>query len=138
MADEAVAGLSREDIESMMSEGYAEEMGVGSASVQDYISRMDDETLKGYVREMVRETIAEQYSEAVLEQLSSLTDKQLAMALEMTELTDWQYEYVYNELMPARYSDWSYEANLESLGYIDINSPDGVNLYAASFADKTR
>ena len=136
MADEAVAGLSREDIESMMSEGYAEEMGVGSASVQDYISRMDDETLKGYVREMVRETIAEQYSEAVLEQLSSLTDKQLAMALEMTELTDWQYEYVYNELMPARYSDGSYEANLENLGYIDINSPDGVNLYAASFADK--
>ena len=135
-ADAAVSGLSREDIEEMMTEGYAEEMGVDAASVQDYINGMDDETLMGYVREMIREAISEQYSEAVRGELAAMSEKQLAMALEMSELTDWQYEYIYNELMPARWSEGSYEENLELLGYVDLESPDAINLYAVSFADK--
>ena len=136
MVDQAVSQLSRADIEEMMTEGYAEEMGVDAASVQDYINGMDDETLMGYVREMIREAISEQYSEAVRGELAAMSEKQLAMALEMSELTDWQYEYIYNELMPARWSEGSYEENLELLGYVDLESPDAINLYAVSFADK--
>ena len=119
-ADAAVSGLTREDIEEMMAEGYSDEMGVDAGSISGYIDGMDDETLMGYVRDMIRETIAEQYAEAVGERLESLSDGQLAMALEMTELEDWQYEYVYNELMPPRYSEGSYEENLDALGYVDL------------------
>ena len=135
-ADAAVSGLTREDIEEMMAEGYSDEMGVDAGSISGYIDGMDDETLMGYVRDMIRETIAEQYAEAVGERLESLSDGQLAMALEMTELEDWQYEYVYNELMPPRYSEGSYEENLDALGYVDLESPDAINLYAVSFEDK--
>ena len=136
LVEQSVSGLSREDIEGMMLEGYAEEMGVDAETVRDYVSQMDDETLMSYVREMAREAIAEQYTAAAAEQLESLTQQQLAMALSMTELSDWQYEYVYNELMPPRYSDGSFEENLEDMGYVDFESPDSINLYAASFADK--
>ncbi len=133
---QATDGLTREDIEGMMLSGYAQEMGVDEDAVRDYVSQMDDETLMGYVDEMAREAIAEQYAEGVRAQLSRMSQQQLAAALGMTPLEAWQYSYVYDELMPARLSDSSYEENLELLGYVDLESPDSINLYAASFADK--
>lgn len=134
--EQAVSGLTREDIESMMLSGYAEEMGVDEDAVRDYVRQMDDETLMGYVRDMARETISEQYTEAVQQQLASLSQQQLAMALEYTELSDWQYEHIYNELMPPRYSDSTYDQNVELFGYVDMDSPDSINLYATTFSDK--
>ena len=134
--EQAVSGLTREDIESMMLSGYAEEMGVDEDAVRDYVRQMDDETLMGYVRDMARETISEQYTEAVQQQLASLSQQQLAMALEYTELSDWQYEHIYNELMPPRYSDSTYDQNMELFGYVDMDSPDSINLYATTFSDK--
>ena len=134
--EQAVSGLTREDIESMMLSGYAEEMGVDEDAVRDYVQQMDDETLMGYVRDMARETISEQYTEAVQQQLASLSQQQLAMALEYTELSDWQYERIYNELMPPRYSDSTYDQNMELFGYVDMDSPDSINLYATTFSDK--
>ena len=119
-----------------MLSGYAEEMGVDEDAVRDYVQQMDDETLTGYVRDMARETISEQYTEAVQQQLASLSQQQLAMALEYTELSDWQYEHIYNELMPPRYSDSTYDQNMELFGYVDMDSPDSINLYATTFSDK--
>ena len=133
---QALADLTREDIEGMMLEGYAEEMGVDADSLRDYVAQMDDETLMSYVEEMARESVAQQYSEAARQQLASLSQQQLAAALAINGLSDWQYEYVYENLMPARYSESTYEQNLETLGYIDIASPDSINLYASTFADK--
>ena len=40
---QALGSLSREDIESMMISGYAEEMGVDEDAVRDYIEQMDDD-----------------------------------------------------------------------------------------------
>ena len=133
---QALGSLSREDIESMMISGYAEEMGVDEDAVRDYIEQMDDDTLMEYVAEMARTSISEQYAEAVSEQMSSLSQQQLAMALGMTELSDWQYEHIYNELMPVRYSDSTYDNNMKLFGFVDEESPDGINLYATTFADK--
>ena len=133
---QALSELTREDIEGMMLEGYAEEMGVDADSLRDYVAQMDDETLMSYVEEMSREAVAQQYSEAARQQLASLSQQQLAAALAINGLSDWQYEYVYENLMPARYSESTYEQNLETLGYIDIASPDSINLYASTFADK--
>ena len=133
---QALSELTREDIEGMMLEGYAEEMGVDADSLRDYVAQMDDETLMSYVEDMAREAVAQQYAEAAQQQLSALSQQQLAAALAINGLSDWQYEYVYENLMPARYSESTYEQNLETLGYIDIASPDSINLYASTFADK--
>ena len=133
---QAISGLTREDIEGMMLSGYAEEMGVDEDAVRDYVSQMDDETLMSYVEEMAREAISEQYAEAAQQQLSALSQQQLAMALGMMQLSDWQYRYVYDELMPASYSESTYEQNLKTLGYVDMASPDSINLYATTFSDK--
>ena len=134
--EQALSELTREDIEGMMLDGYAEEMGVDADSLRDYVAQMDDETLMSYVEDMAREAVAQQYAEAAQQQLSALSQQQLAAALAINGLSDWQYEYVYENLMPARYSESTYEQNLEALGYIDIASPDSINLYASTFADK--
>ncbi len=134
--EQALSELTREDIEGMMLDGYAEEMGVDADSLRDYVAQMDDETLMSYVEDMAREAVAQQYAEAAQQQLSALSQQQLAAALAINGLSDWQYEYVYENLMPARCSESTYEQNLQALGYIDIASPDSINLYAATFADK--
>ena len=134
--EQALSDLTREDIEGMMLDGYAEEMGVDADSLRDYVAQMDDETLMSYVEDMAREAVAQQYAEAAQQQLSALSQQQLAAALAINGLSGWQYEYVYENLMPARYSESTYEQNLETLGYIDIASPDSINLYASTFADK--
>ena len=134
--DQATEGMTREYIEEMMLEGYAVEMGVDPDTIRDYIADMDDETLMDYVREMTAEAVREQYADAARAQLAAMNAEQLAMALSMTPLTDEQYEYVYDEKLPPKYSDSTYEENLELLGYVDKDSPSSINLYAASFADK--
>ena len=134
--EQAMEGMTREYIEEMMLEGYAVEMGVEPDTIRDYIADMDDETLMSYVRDMTAEAVREQYADAARAQLSSMSAEQLAMALTMTPLTDEQYEYVYDEKLPPKYSESTYEENLELLGYVDKDSPSSINLYAASFADK--
>ena len=126
--DQATEGMTREYIEEMMLEGYAAEMGVEPDTIRDYIADMDDETLMNYVRE--------QYADAARARLAAMSAEQLSMALTMTPLTDEQYEYVYDEKLPPKYSDSTYEENLELLGYVDKDSPSSISLYAASFADK--
>ena len=120
----------------MMLEGYAAEMGVEPDTIRDYIADMDDETLMNYVREMTAEAVREQYADAARARLAAMSAEQLSMALTMTPLTDEQYEYVYDEKLPPKYSDSTYEENLELLGYVDKDSPSSISLYAASFADK--
>ena len=134
--DQATEGMTREYIEEMMLEGYAAEMGVEPDTIRDYIADMDDETLMNYVREMTAEAVREQYADAVRARLAAMSAEQLSMALTMTPLTDEQYEYVYDEKLPPKYSDSTYEENLELLGYVDKDSPGSISLYAASFADK--
>ena len=134
--DQATEGMTREYIEEMMLEGYAVEMGVEPDTIRDYIADMDDETLMNYVREMTAEAVREQYADAARAKLAAMSAEQLSMALSMTPLTDEQYEYVYDEKLPPKYSDSTYEENLELLGYVDKDSPSSISLYAASFADK--
>ena len=134
--DQATEGMTREYIEEMMLEGYAAEMGVEPDTIRDYIADMDDETLMNYVREMTAEAVREQYADAARARLAAMSAEQLSMALTMTPLTDEQYEYVYDEKLPPKYSDSTYEENLELLGYVDKDSPSSISLYAASFADK--
>lgn len=134
--EQAMQGMTREYIEEMMLEGYAVEMGVDPETIRDYIADMDDETLMDYVREMTAEAVREQYADAARAQLAAMSAEQLAMALTMSPLTDEQYEYVYAEKLPPKYSESTYEENLELLGYVDKDSPSSISLYAASFADK--
>jgi len=126
--EEYMSHMTRETIEQMVAEQYPQYTSA--------ISEMDDETLYEYVRKAVAERVREQYSQSIRETLGSMTTDQLAAMLDAAELTDEQYAYYYDELMPSGYSESTYEDNLKLLGYIDKNNPSVIYIYASSFRNK--
>lgn len=136
LVEENTAQLTREYVEEMLVQSYAEEMGVDPQEISDYIASMDDETLFSYIREMMAQSIREQYAENVRIQLGQMSAEQLAASLDYTELTVEQYGFVYDNFLPPIFSDSSYEENLKLIGYVDSSSPSTISLYTSTFADK--
>ncbi len=120
--------LTRSAVEEMVNTSYPEY----AAMLPD----MDDETLFSYVRGMAEEETKKQYSDGVRAQLGTMSTVQLAAMLDMQEFSDEDYTVLFDEFIPQRWSDSSYEDSLKALGYVDINSPARISIYAATFADK--
>ena len=126
--DEQLSGVSREDIEKQVVEKYPE--------YADMLSAMDDDTLMSYMREMMTEQVKKAYADEVKKQMSQLSTASLAEAFDKCYLTDAGYKLIYDELMPETFSSSSYDKNLRTLGYVDLDSPSGVNIYVSTFAAK--
>jgi putative ABC transport system permease protein len=137
-------GISREDIESGFTDSYAQQMGVDAETIQNYISQMDDDTLFSYVEESIREQVTEQYAAGVQMSLGAQSADQLAAALDMAlsgseyvePLTSEQYNWLYDNYMPATVSISTYEDNLKLLGDVSLDTPSSISIYASTFADK--
>ena len=67
---------------------------------------------------------------------SYLSDSQLAREFRLLSLEEDDYIWLYDHAMPPVYSTGSYEASLHKLGYVDLESPSTINIYAATFEDK--
>jgi putative ABC transport system permease protein len=85
---------------------------------------------------MVAEKIKAEYAQGVAAQLAPLTQDQLVAALEqgMATYTTEQFVTYYEEIL--EFSPSTYEANLKQLGYVDLDDPSSINLYASSFENK--
>lgn len=68
--------------------------------------------------------------------MSSMSPQQLAESLDMAmeTYTTEQCASFYDEILT--FSDSSYDDNMRELGYVDLDDPSTINLYAASFEDK--
>ncbi len=130
-----ISQMSREYIQEQLTASYAQEMGVDPQTVADYISGMDDETLFAYVRDAMAGEVRNQYAEGVKAQLALMSADQLA-AMAGAPLEPWQYGYAYENLLPPKTSDRTYEENMALLGRIDESSPSGVQIYAETFENK--
>lgn len=128
MIDEQLEGVSREDIEKKVVENYPE--------YADILSAMDDDTLFGYMREMMSPQISKAYSEGIKAQMSQLSTASLAEAFDQCYFTNEGYKLIYDNFMPETFSDSSFDKNLRDLGYVELDSPSGVNIYVATFAAK--
>ena len=128
MIDKQLDGVTRADIEKQVLESYPE--------YADMLAAMDDDALMSYMRELMSEQIKKAYAEQVKKQLSSLSTASLAAAFDECYFTDEGYKLIYDELMPETFSSSTYEQNLRALGYVDLDSPSGVNIYVATFAAK--
>ena len=131
VVEQQMDGLTREDIEAMIAQQYAGEMGVDAETITAYIADMSDEELFEQV---------EQAAAMSSEQLAAMLD--LALEQGPVEdstsggLTQEQLVYLYDNDMPPTVSDSTYEDNLDRLSYVDLDSPDTISIYASTFADK--
>ena len=144
--DAQMANITREDIEKMISQEYAAQMGVDAATLDEYIAGMSDEELFAQVEEAMAAQIKEQYAAAAKEQLSALPAAQLSAMLAQAVkqgpsdqgLSLEQFVYLYDNYMPPTHSDSTYQDNLDLMGYIDLESPSSISLYADTFKEKDK
>lgn len=131
-----MAGFTPEDIRNTMVQAMTNQMGMAEAEVEAYIEAMSEEDITELFREMVVEQTRQQYAAAVAEQLSAMSVPQLAGALDlaMESYTTEQMVSYYDEVL--EFSDASYEDNLRDLGYVNLEEPATINLYASSFENK--
>ena len=126
--DEQMKDLTRKDVEDMVLQFYP-----GYAS---FLKEMDDDTLMDYIRNMLTQTVKEQYAVQMRNMYAYLSDESLARDFSLLSLEDDDYVWLYDNAMPPTYSDSTLHKNLKTLGYVDLESPSMINIYASSFEDK--
>lgn len=134
--DATLAVLSREEIETTMAEGMSEQVGVSASEISEYFASMSDEDITEFFTKLMEEQIKVQYAEEVSGQMSALSPEELAGALtmEMDTFTSEQSALYYDNII--EFSQSTYEDNLLAMGYVDIESPAAINIYASSFENK--
>ena len=60
----------------------------------------------------------------------------LPTPLSIQTFEPWQFSYLYDNYMPPTRSDSTYEDNMDLLGYVDLESPSTISIYASTFAEK--
>ena len=133
---QSTGSLRREEMESTLQEALTSQASLDESQVEDYIAAMSDEELSDLFTQMAEEQFKAQYAAQVQQQLAAMEPAQMAAALDaaMDTYTTQQCAQYYDEVLT--FSDSTYEENLVQLGYIDLDDPASISLYAASFEDK--
>ena len=133
---QAMADLTRQQMEITLIDGITAQTGMNSSEITTYVSSMTDEELNDLYAQMVAEQIKLQYAQQVMQQMAATPPAQLAAGLdaELQTYTDAQCAVYYDEIM--EFSESSYENNLLTLGYVDLDDPSSIHIYASSFANK--
>ena len=133
---QTMGSLTRADIETNLVMAFSQQMGMNESEIADYLSAMTDEELTEIYAQMVEEQYRMQYAAQVQAQMQPMGAEQLAGALQMAlpTYTTEQCVVYYEEVLV--FSDSSYEGNLRELGYVNLDEPSTINLYASSFENK--
>lgn len=134
--DAIVDPMTRADMEQSIISAMSGETGMDEKTISSYIDSMSDDDLRASFRESVAEQVKSQYAAQVMSGLAGMTPEQLSAALDdkMNEMSDDELAGYYDEVLT--FSDSTYDDNLKKLGYVDIDDPAAINLYASGFEDK--
>ncbi len=113
-----------------------QEMGIDEQTAQSYVEQMDEATLTQLYQGAV---MAQEYAKnaaIVQQQLAGISAEELAQMLleEMAYYPEAACAAYYDQVL--QFSESTYEENLESLGYVQLDDPATINLYASSFENK--
>ncbi|MBR2338495.1 MAG: ABC transporter ATP-binding protein/permease [Clostridia bacterium] len=133
---QAMNGITREKMEETLLQALTQQMSMSKNDVETYLSSMSDEDMTDMFTEMVTERVKMQYATQVQAQMAAMSPQQLSAALTMAmkTYTTEQCAVYYDELLT--FSESTYEDNLVKLGYLDLDVPASINLYASSFEGK--
>lgn len=134
--DATMSKMARVDMEKMMLQGIGQQVNVSENEIAQYLSEMSDDEFNDMFTSMLSEQIKSNYATQIKQQLSAMTNQQLVNALK-AELPTYSIEQCaayYDEVMV--FSENSYEQNLIDMGYVSLESPATINLYASSFENK--
>lgn len=128
--------MTDEEIEDLLVETFVSQTQMDEESIRSYIGTLDSATKETYIVQILSVLITQQYSETVATQLAALSESEIASMLDSYEITDEEYQTLYDENIPTGFSDSTYDDNMALLGYVDQGSPSAIYIYSASFEDK--
>jgi putative ABC transport system permease protein len=136
MVAQTMGNMTRTDMEDAMKQALTAQTGMAENETSEYISSMSDEDIMEMFEQMLTEQAKSEYAEQVKAQLNTMSDRQLASAMDASMSTYTTEELVTYHDEVLEFSDSSYEDNLRELGYIDLDNPSSINLYASTFENK--
>ena len=136
MTADAKKDMDRAAMEESMTAALTQQMGMNENEVVSYIESMTDEDIEEAFTMMVQEQIKMEYAAGVQQQMSAMKPEELIAGLtaEMDSFTAEQFAVYYDEILV--FSDSTYDENLVEMGYLDLEEPSAINLYASSFENK--
>ena len=130
----------RDSQEDLIVQVIAQQMGLNESKIKDLLkAEMSDQDVLNYATMIVAAGIQEQYAQGVKQTFASqLASNPESLSLMFDEIVnnanDQTLAGYYDNL--TEFSKSTYEDNLELLGYIDLDSPASINIYASSFENK--
>lgn len=133
---QTVGAMSREKMEETMVAALTGQTGMSEDEIKSYIASMSDEEITELFTQTAEEQYKAMYAQEVQAKLSGLTSQQKSAALlaAMDGYTTEQCAAFYDEI--PEFSETTYDDNLKELGYVNLNDPSSVNIYASSFENK--
>ncbi len=133
---QTVGSMTRAEMETIMTEAFSQQMGMSTDEIGKYMQSFSDEDMTELFAQMAEEQFRMQYAAGVQEKMSTMTAAQLAGALQMSlpAYTTEQCAIYYEEILV--FSDSTYDNNLRTLGYVSLDDPSAIHLYASSFENK--
>ncbi len=133
---QAMGDMTREDMEETLVQAMTMQMGMKEEEIREYTSSMKDEDMESLFVQMIEEQVKIEMAAQVEAQMSMMSATQLAYALDqsMPIYTTEQCALYYDEVL--EFSESTYEANLITLGCVDLDDPSSINLFASSFENK--
>ena len=131
-----LGAMSEEMKRSSLISGLTEQMGMDTETVTEYINAMSVEDIDELLSDGIAQMVKDQYRRGVEGQLAAMTEEQLAGALDIALPTysDELAAIYYEEAIT--FSSTSYDLNLMALGYVELDDPATISLYASTFSDK--
>lgn len=130
--EQALAAYDDATIEQMLIQGIAQGYNISEADATAFIAGYSAEARRELLADNMREAVSAQIQQAKLSAIASIPDDTILM----TPLSDEQYVMIYDDVMPPKYSDGSYDDNLAMLGYVEKDSPVSISLFASTFENK--
>ena len=134
--DQSLSTMDRAAREEALRSALTAQMGMKESDLEEYIAEMSDEDLEELMREMIETQVRMQMAAQVQAQMANVPAHMLAAQLDaaLPNYSTEQCALYYDEIL--EFSESSLDANLIELGYVDLDSPASVNLYASSFENK--
>lgn len=135
-ATQRAAKFSRETKENMIINAICSQTEMSEDIIKPYVQSMSDEELDKYLIDYFVSQSVASYAKTKAKELESMSEADKVSALEndMQSYTDKQFATYYDETIV--FSDSTLENNYYKLGYVDIDSPSAISIYATSFNNK--
>ncbi len=135
-ATQRAAKFSRETKENMIINAICSQTEMSEDVIKPYVQSMSDEEIDKYLIDYFVSQSVASYASMKAKELENMSETEKVSALEndMQSYTDKQFATYYDETIV--FSDSTLEDNYYKLGYVDIDSPSTINIYATSFDNK--